>query len=187
LRVLRKQLEAAQALGAEVVLVVPGGMTAQRSFAKAHRNVRTTLREIASEIEGSGVRVGLENVWNSFFGSPDDMARLIDDLGSPAIGAYFDVGNVAIFSSPEDWIEVLGKRIMAIHVKDFARAGGYGGSWANLLEGTIRWERVVQALQAAGFDGYLTAELPAMPNTPDFLYSITSQALDIIIAYGGAK
>ncbi|MGI5878313.1 MAG: sugar phosphate isomerase/epimerase, partial [Christensenellales bacterium] len=66
--------------------------------------------------------------------------------------------------------------------KDFLRAGGYRGYFVNLLEGSIRWDRVVASLRAAGFDGCLTAELPVMPHTPDYLYRSTSDALDVIIS-----
>jgi hexulose-6-phosphate isomerase len=136
---------------------------------------------MAPEIERAGIPVGLENVWNGFFASPAGMARFIDDLGCPLIGAYFDVGNVAVNSFPEYWIEILAQRIMKVHVKDFVRTGANRGEFVNLLQGSIRWGRVIRALGAAGYSGYLTAELEAMPDTPGYLYGITSQALDIII------
>ena len=40
-------------------------------------------------------------------------------LKVPWIKAYFDVGNVAISGYPQDWIRVLGKRIVKLHIKDF--------------------------------------------------------------------
>lgn len=55
--------------------------------------------------------------------SPFDMKAFIDGLGSPYIGAYFDVGNVVVTSAPEHWIEILGSRIFKIHVKDYKREG----------------------------------------------------------------
>ena len=130
------------------------------------------------EIESSGIRVGLENVWNSFFLSPTDMISFIDHLDSPSIGAYFDVGNVAVFSHPEQWIEMLGQRIYKIHVKDFQRgASWYSGHFVNLYEGSINWQRVIQALRTIGYDNWLTAELPAMPQNPAYLYRITADAM----------
>ncbi len=178
--VLLKQLECAAALGADGILVVPGGISDTRSIAQAYANSKRTLLELIPEINAAKIMVGLENVWNGFFASPFDMARFIDDLNCRYVGAYFDVGNVAIDSNPEDWIEVLGRRICKIHVKDFRRAGWRGGAFVNLLEGSIRWERVTPALRAAGYDGYLTAELADMSKTPEYLYRITSDALEII-------
>ena len=70
---------------------------------------------------------------------------------------------------------------MRVHVKDFKHGGGYRGSFVNLLEGDIRWDCVTEALRAAGYDGTLTAELSAIPRTPEYLYAVTSGALDVII------
>ena len=49
-------------------------------------------------------------------------------------------------------------------------------------EGSVRWEKVIPALKKAGYDGYLTAELSAMPKTPEYLYESTVKALDTILA-----
>jgi L-ribulose-5-phosphate 3-epimerase len=179
-KVLRKQLECAAALGADGILVVPGGIGDNRSVQQAFANSKQTLLELVPEIIQSKIMVGVENVWNGFFASPFDMARFIDEINCPYIAAYFDVGNVAINAYPEYWIEVLGKRICKIHVKDFRRTSMNAGGWVNLLEGTIRWERVMPALRLAGYDGYLTAELADMPKTPEYLYRITNDALAII-------
>jgi sugar phosphate isomerase/epimerase len=45
----------------------------------------------------------------------------------------------------------------------------------------VNWNKVIPALSKAGFDGYLTAELGLMQGCPNYLYKITSDALDIII------
>ena len=144
--------------------------------------MREQLESCRELIENGGVKVGLENVWNNFFLSPMEMAGLIDEMHMKNLGAYFDVGNVVLLSYPEYWIDVLGSRIVKIHVKDFARAGWNAGHFVNLLEGSVRWEKVIPALRKAGYDGYLTAELSAMPKTPEYLYESTVKALDTILA-----
>lgn len=178
--ILKKQLACAKALGADGILVVPGGITADRSIKQAYENAFQTLSELKDEISSGDIFVGLENVWNGFFISPTDMVAFIDKLDCRNIGAYFDVGNVMIFSFPEYWIEILDKRIGKIHVKDFLRTGWNAGQFVNLLEGNVNWKRVIPALKKAGYDGYLTAEVSALPETPDYLYSSTKLALDII-------
>jgi len=178
--VLRKQLECAAALGADCILVVPGGIGEKTSIRQAHENSRQSLLELVPEIEKKQIKVGLENVWNGFFASPMDMARFIDDFHCPFIGAYFDVGNVLINSYPEYWIEILDKRIFRIHLKDFLHSSWNQGVFVNLLQGDARWEQIVKALNKAGYDSYLTAELAGMPKTPEYLYETTSAAMDII-------
>lgn len=181
---LRKQLQCAEALGADGILIVPGGISDEHSIPEAWDHAKAEL-EACREIIASGkIKVGVENVWNGFFMDPREMARFIDELNIPNLGAYFDVGNVQHFSWPEWWIDVLGSRIVKIHVKDYKREGGLNrGSWVNLLEGTIHWPKIAPALRKAGYDGFITAELPAMPNTPEYFYDMTVKALDVIVNY----
>jgi len=180
--IMRAQIKFAQKLGADGILAVPGGIGGKVSYMQAHENSLATVIEMKDEIMAGGIFVGLENVWNGFFMSPFDMRNFIDAVDCPLVGAYFDVGNVAVTSAPEHWIEVLGSRIKKVHVKDFnCHHGRYSGWFVNLLEGTINWENAVNALKKAGFDGYLTAELDIMRQCPDYLYDITSAAIGIII------
>ena len=163
-QIIRAQLKYAKALNASGILIVPGGVTQQESFIKAYELSMKTLLELKPEIEAAKIYTGVENVWNGFFMSPFDMASFVDRADSPYISAYYDVGNVIAFSWSEYWIEVLGKRISHIHVKDYKRAGtGFGinggGTFVDLLKGDTNWKAVIPALQAAGFDGYLTAEV----------------------------
>ena len=180
-RLMEKQIALGRGLGVDGILVVPGGISERCSIADAWDNARRELQSCRGLIEQAGLKVGVENVWNNFFLSPREMAAFIDEAEMDNLGAYFDVGNVAIFSYPEYWIDILGGRIVKIHVKDFRRTGGNAGYFCNLLEGSVNFGRVVAALRRAGYDGYLTAELDAMPAAPDYLYRATREALDIII------
>ena len=89
------------------------------------------------------------------------MQSLIDAVGSPMIGAYLDLGNMLAFSVPEQWVEVLEKRIGFVHLKDYKRNGSMsaGGSWEDITHGSANWPAIIAALRAIGFDGYLTAEV----------------------------
>ncbi len=181
-RLLLTQMDFAQRLGAQAILAVPGGITPDNSVKAARERAMETILSIKSEIEERPVAVGLENVWNYFFAGPLDMVQFIDGLAIKNVGAYFDAGNVAIFSEPWHWIELLGGRIIRLHVKDFLRTGWNAGVFVNLLEGSIDWKRTLDALRAAGYDGYVTAELCATPLAPDFLYRITADALNTMLA-----
>ena len=52
----------------------------------------------------------------------------------------------------------------------------------NLLEGSIDWCKVKAALDNAGYQGYLTAEVDTFHRTPEYQYEITKMALDHIIS-----
>jgi len=189
-QIIRAQLKYAKALGATGILIVPGGVPQQKSFIRAYELSMQTLAELKPEIEAAQINTGVENVWNGFFMSPFDMVSFIDKADSPYICAYYDIGNVVAFSWTEYWIEVLGKRIRNIHVKDFKRGGtsfgglNTGGTFVDLLEGDVDWDAVVPALQAAGFDGYLTAEVFKEDENQSFTdyYKEIADAIGKIIA-----
>ncbi len=156
-----KQLEAAKELGANGILVVPGGMGGDYTLATVRKNSIEFMKSMKADIEEIGIFVGVENVWNGFFLSPYDMASFIDEVGSPKIGAYLDAGNMLAFSISEYWVEVLGERIGCVHVKDYLRNGGLnsGGTWQDITHGSANWQAIIPALRKAGFDGYLTGEV----------------------------
>ena len=161
-KLILKQIEAAKALGATGILTATGGMNYEGVSLKMAREATVDFfKGMRDEIEATGIYVGLENVWNGFFLSPYDMVSVIDAVGSPKIGAYYDAGNVIAFSDSQDWVEVLGGRIGFVHVKNFMRRGGLnsGGEWADITEGSAKWEKIIPALRMAGFDGYLTGEV----------------------------
>lgn len=158
---LYKQIEAAKELGADGILIVPGGMGGATTLDTARKNSIAFLQAQKAKIEELGIFVGVENVWNGFFLSPYDMASFIDEVNSPKIGAYLDAGNMLAFSVPEYWIEVLGSRIGKVHVKDYKRNGGLnsGGTWQDITHGSADWKVMIPALRAAGYDGYLVGEV----------------------------
>ena len=180
---LYKQIEAATELGADGILTVPGGMGGALTLDGARRNSIAFMQAQKNEIEKLGIFVGLENVWNGFFTSPLDMASFIDEINISNVGAYYDVGNVIAFSWSERWIEVLGERIHNVHIKDFKRTNdriNCGGTWEDLMEGSTNWEAVIPALRAAGFDGYLTAEVFSNEPGPAY-YKKVADAITVLI------
>ncbi len=169
-KLLLKQIEAASCLGADGILTVPGGMGDGVSLDGARKNSIAFLKSQRETIEKLGIFVGVENVWNGFFLSPYDMASFIDEIGSPMIGAYLDVGNMIAFSVPEYWVEVLGNRIGKVHVKDYKRSGGLnsGGVWKDVTHGSADWHNIIPALRKAGYDGYLVGEV--FRDSPDIAW-----------------
>ena len=147
--------------GADTVLLVPAVVDANTSYQDAWTRSQQVIRErllpVARDLK---VIIGIEEVWNKFLLSPLEFARYVDDFRSPWVRAYFDVGNVLIWAYPQDWIRTLGKRIVKIHLKDFAFERGKGQFfWRNIGEGDIDWQEVRKALGEVGYSGYVTTEL----------------------------
>lgn len=186
----KKLIAAAPALGTDAVLVIPGlvGMLwdpPERGtpYDVVWERALAAIRELAATAEQHKVYVCLENVWNMFLLSPLETARFIDEVGSPWVGAYFDVGNVVKFGYPEQWIRILGPRIKRVHFKDYRRDGGFPQGFVDLLAGDVNWPEVMQAFREIGYDGWVAAEmLPPYRHKPEQILYNTSAAMDAILS-----
>ncbi len=162
----KRVLQQAAWLGVDAVLIIPGHVdifwnpkAAVIPYETAYERSLAALRELRSEAERLRVALCLENVWNRFLLSPLEFRDFIDRVESPWVGAYFDVGNSFLLGYPEQWIALLGRRIRRVHVKDFKRSVGTIEGFCPVFEGEIDWRRVMEALRAVGYDGYITGEM----------------------------
>ena len=184
-----KMLELGQALGVKNLLVVPGSVDIffrpeepVMSYDVVMERVVDAMKCLIPDCERTGVKIAMENVWNKFFMSPLEMRNVIDGIGSPYIGAYFDVGNVLRTGYPEQWIRILGKRIFSVHLKDYRTSVGTADGFVDLLEGDVNWPEVMAALKEIGYDGALIAEMiPGYRFYPAARAENTSNAMDWIM------
>ena len=154
-------LENAKLWGADTVLLVPAVVDPQTSYKDAWTRSQKVIRErLLPMARALKVIVAVEEVWNKFLLSPLEFARYVDELDSPWLKAYVDVGNVVFYGYPQDWIRTVGRRMVKVHLKDFSldRPGGRF-AWKNLGEGDVDWVEVRKALAEVGYDGFVTTEI----------------------------
>ncbi len=158
-------LRVAKNLGIDAILVVPGGVGADfipgfqgAPYDVAYKNALDALKELAPLAEELGVTLAVENVWNMFLLSPLEMRDFLDEVGSPRVQSYFDVGNAVAFGYPEQWARILGERIARVHFKDFKRAIATIDGFCDLLEGDTDYPAVMKELRAIGYAGPVAAE-----------------------------
>ena len=163
----RKMLETANWMGVDTCLVVPGIVSGEIAYDDAYSRAQEVLKSLAGEAEQRKVSIGVENVWNKFLLSPLEFARFLDEIGNPYVGAYFDIGNVLVYGYPDQWIKILGNRIKKIHVKDFKSNIGNISAFANPLQGDVPWVKSRKALEAIGYDEYITAEVEGYKIFPE--------------------
>ena len=165
--------------GTDVVLVVPAVVTEDVPYSAAFELSKKSIREILPTAEQLGITLALENVWNKFLLSPLEFRDYVDSFCNSLVKAYFDVGNILAYGYPHQWIDVLGERIVRIHIKDF---DANSRQFVGLLQGSVDFPRTINALRGAGYDGWLTAELGSYRQFPErFVYDTAAQ-LDAIIA-----
>jgi len=158
LAAIRQEFTDCKAYGGTTVLVVPAVVNKKVGYRDAYKRSRENIRTLIPDAESHGIKIAIEEVWNKFLLSPVEFARYIDEFESPWVGAYFDVGNVVEFGYPEEWIRELGKRILKVHIKEYARAKRF--SYRLGEGGEIDWGAVRRALSDAGYKGWVSAEVP---------------------------
>ncbi|MFA7231340.1 MAG: sugar phosphate isomerase/epimerase family protein [Victivallaceae bacterium] len=175
----KKYLQAANWLGVESILVVPGAVQVSWDpsqpvipYQEMWDNSTDSLKQLLPLAEKLKVNICIENVWNKFLLSPVEMKYYIDQFKSDFIGSYFDVGNVMLNGFPEHWIAILGKRIKAVHFKNYRGqdcGGGLHGFGDDLTDGEVNFKQVIAELDKIGFTGPITAEMIPFCRLPDLV------------------
>ncbi|NJN26153.1 MAG: sugar phosphate isomerase/epimerase [Cyclobacteriaceae bacterium] len=180
---MKKAISDTKAYGGNTVLLVPGVVSEQVAYHHAYRRSQEEIKKLIPHAEAAGVKIAIENVWNNFLISPLEAAGYIDEFESEMIGWYFDVGNIVRYGWPEQWINILGKRILKLDIKEYSRKkqreeGIWAGFEVELTEGDCNWPLVMDALEAVQYaGGWGSAEVPGGDRTR--LQDI-SERMDII-------
>ncbi|MGC8890891.1 MAG: sugar phosphate isomerase/epimerase family protein [bacterium] len=176
----KKAFECLKIMGGDTLLVVPGKWESNILYSKVYNNALDTAKRISQIAEEYNITVGLENVENKFLLSPLEWSQFIDKINSPRIKVYLDIGNLVSLGLgyPDLWIRELGKeRIARIHFKDAIEFKGT----TYLLQGSIEWDKVINAIRDVGYDSWIIVELPLYKYHPEVMIDQTGKALKAIL------
>ena len=154
-------LDAALELGAKVILV-PFFFKGSPENDEQFQRIVEHFRQVAPLAEAKGLTFGYEGDL-----SADRMLALLEQVGSPALKCYYDIGNaVWLGHDPLAEIPLLGAAVCQVHIKEFYEKL----SDRMLGEGKVPVPGCCDALRALGYDGYLVLETATfkdpMTNTP---------------------
>ena len=159
LKRIRASIRFASELDAECLVLHPGWTTATESFMRGNSwelNLRSLhwLMRYAGEY---GVNCLIENVPNPtpyLLVTVDDF-QLFEEEMDPPMNYVFDVAHAHLQDEEFLFIEEFGYKIEHVHVSD-----NFGDQDEHLPlgEGNIKWSKVIDALDDAGFDGWLVIE-----------------------------
>ena len=135
------------------------------------------LKKLIPAAEKAGVVIGLENVWNNLWITPDFFAAFVRSFKSPWIRSYLDLGNHIKYAETEKYVYALSDTIVRLHAKDydFNKGDSFAG-FVELRKGTVNWPAVRQALEDVNYNGFITIEGGSDPVAQQ------SKDLDLIIA-----
>ncbi|MBX3026580.1 sugar phosphate isomerase/epimerase [bacterium] len=159
----RRHLEAAADLGADCLMVLPGGNPAL-SWEEAAARARPLLEALLPAAEHLGVRLALEPTSQlrmdlAFLHSFDEALDFADAIDSPWLTVTLELNNAWIERRLYDNIRARCRRIGVVQISDF-RVGTLAASERVVIgDGDIPLRRLCGALAAAGYDGWYDIEL----------------------------
>lgn len=138
-------------IGAGVILfpmVKHQGQSEEEVFALWREGLRAALERS----EGCEAKIGMESVGRQGRSAEQQLA-VIEAVGSPYLGVYYDVGNADYqgFDAIGELLQ-LGRHVVQIHVKEIG---------AEMGEGKLDFPAIFGAIRQIGYDGYLVLETEA--------------------------
>lgn len=143
-------IDVAEAMRQRIILLAFFGKGDLKDDKAGIDAVVSRLKNIAPKAQKARVTLGVE----SWLSAEEHMA-ILDRVGSPAVQVYYDVANSHMkgYDIYKE-IRTLGKRICQVHAKDYDDLYG---------KGSIDFKRVREALDDAGYRGWLVMEGTKLP------------------------
>lgn len=162
---IEKAVDLCKQLGGDSILIV-ARLDKNKSFQHNWTETQSAIKAAAPHAGQQRIKLLVENVWASFLVSPLDMARYIDEIADPWVGVHYDVGNIMRWGVSEHGIEVLGKRIGKLDIKEYSldkamKEGMAKGFDVPIGTGSINWPGVRSELAKIEYTGWAAAEVKA--------------------------
>jgi len=123
------------------------------------------MRQCCGFCVQAGVRYALEPHPYRYMSNAASMLRLIEHVGSPALGMNLDPSHLfPVGELPEVVVYMLGDRIFHCHFSD--NDGVTNAHW-RVGRGKVDWRATIRALKEVGFDGVISIELEDAPGGRD--------------------
>jgi fatty-acyl-CoA synthase len=147
---IRAFLDLAGSWSAPVVRVFGGQGEARRAS--------QVLALVAAEAEAAGVAIGLET--HDAFSSATAAAAVMAPVQSPAVGVIWDILHThRMGETPAQVAELIGKRLLGVHIKDAKRRpDGEGWDLVLLGQGEVPVRESLEVVTGLGYGGWLVAE-----------------------------
>jgi sugar phosphate isomerase/epimerase len=149
-RWVRQGIRVAESMGVKVILLAFFGEGDLQNDPQGLNTVVRRLRQVSTDAEMAGVTLGIES-WLS----AEQHIDIIEQVGSPAVKVYYDVGNShkAGYDIYKE-IRQLGPLICQFHAKDYDDLYG---------KGSIDFAEVRRAMDDIGYRDWLVMEGTKMP------------------------
>ena len=121
------------------------------------------FRELGAMAEKMGFRFAFEVHMCYLHDLPESTRKLVDEIGSPAVGANLDYGNVVYFEEPPalaEAIGILGDKLYYVHLKNSTATKAGDRIPTALADGQINHREYISLLIRHGYEGPICVEAP---------------------------
>lgn len=156
---LRAFVALAHEIGAPALRVFGGESPADWPREAAYDRAAAILNGAVPDAEAAGVAITLET--HDAFASAASVAEVLRRAPSRSVGALWDTHHpYRMGEQPDQVLDLLGDRVLHVHVKDARRNDAARTGWDLLLlgEGEVPVRASLAALRARGYDGWIAVE-----------------------------
>jgi sugar phosphate isomerase/epimerase len=161
--------EAAAALGCKYFRVGPPQYNGSTNYNVLFKQALDAFKKAVKIAKSSGVSIAVETHMGNITPSAGLMHRVVSEFDPKDIGVIYDPGNMVTegFENYQMGLELLAPYLRHVHVKNQrvkvveTMADGterWAAENCELPRGVADWRKVLKALKAVGFDGYLSIE-----------------------------
>lgn len=174
--IVKSGIDLAVKLGVRLIQIAAYDVYGKAGNAESHQNFIQSIRQCAAYAERNLVPLSLELMDIPYANTCDKLLQLIEQVDSPYLRIYYDIGNAAATEIDNAaQIKKGGKYIAAVHVKDAVvgncRSIPYG-------EGVVDFDRCAATLEMIDYAGPIVSEMWSNDD-PGFLPYLKEAALFI--------
>jgi sugar phosphate isomerase/epimerase len=156
----------------EVSVDLPKGL----DWRAGYENYIDSVRACAAVCEEAGFRYALETHPHRWATTAQSLLRIIDHVGSPAVGVNMDPSHMFPCGDlPQMAVYELGDRVFHTHFSD--NDGQTNAHWRP-GKGKIDWSATLAALQDIGYEGVISIELEDVPGRASAGNPVAGEAFD---------
>ncbi len=163
----RRALHLAAELGAPHITTEPGGHLEEgRDRVEASRIFYDEIMPCVEVAEEVSVKLLIEPEPDLMIEKFGEYLEFVERIDSPWIGLNFDIGHAyCVGENPENWVARMADQTVHYHLEDIADTRVH----KHLVpgRGAIDFRKTLRAIQATGYDGWLTVELYPYIDEPD--------------------
>ena len=174
---LEEAFKIAHELGTDLIRIWPAGGPSKSISPADKRLILFRLVSMAQWANFRNIRLGMEMHNHHLTDTVESTLEIIENINLPSLKTYYQPLSRIDADEPHTAAQELAPHVVNVHVQNFDE----NGKACAIADGIVDWNRIVEILNSAGYDGYLEVEfihgdnkLEALQRDRDYLASLTA-------------